>query len=45
VKLDQKLALGYYQRGNAYFEKRDYDRAFADLNDAVRYNPNYDAAF
>jgi hypothetical protein len=23
VKLDPKMASGYYQRGNAYFEKRD----------------------
>jgi tetratricopeptide (TPR) repeat protein len=45
VKLDPKMASGYYQGGNTYFEKRDWDRAIADFSKAIRYNPNYERAF
>ena len=35
----------YYNRGNAYYEKRDYDRAIADFDQAIKLNPNHDLAF
>ncbi|MDR0382532.1 MAG: tetratricopeptide repeat protein [Spirochaetaceae bacterium] len=31
---------GDYERGNAYREKEEYDRAIADCNQAIRLDPN-----
>jgi tetratricopeptide (TPR) repeat protein len=33
------LALAYGDRGKAYVDKGDYDRAIADLDEALRINP------
>jgi Flp pilus assembly protein TadD len=35
--------LAYNNRGIAYADKRDYDRAIADYNQAIRLNPNSSA--
>ena len=32
--------MAFSNRGNAYFDKHDYDRAIADLNQAIKLNPN-----
>ena len=34
------LATTYYNRGSAYNGKGEYDRAIADLNEAIRLDPN-----
>jgi tetratricopeptide (TPR) repeat protein len=39
------VACGLYQRCAAYYAKGDYDRAIADLNEAIRLDPKYAAAF
>jgi tetratricopeptide (TPR) repeat protein len=39
------VACGLYQRGTAYYAKGDYDRAIADLDEALRLEPKYAAAF
>lgn len=37
-------AVAYYNRGQAYATKKDYDRAIADFSDAIRLDPK-DAGF
>ena len=39
------MALAFSSRGNAYYNKRDYDRAIQDLTQAVKLNPNDIPAF
>ena len=39
------LAFAFYRRGNAYYEKRDYDRAILDYDQAIQMNPSYASAF
>ena len=42
---DQQLAGTFYNRGIAYFDKGDHDRAIQDYTQALRLNPNFAAAF
>ena len=37
----QIFASAYYNRGNAYYYKRNYDKAVEDYTEAIRLNPNY----
>ena len=39
------LADAFYNRGNAYAAKSDFDRAIADYDQAIRFNPNLGFAF
>src|SRR5262245_39527128 len=39
-----KLAAAYCNRGHGYTEKRDLDRAIADLDEALRLKPAYACA-
>lgn len=38
-------ARTYYHRGNAYYEKGDYDRAIENYNMAIVLNPNFSEAY
>lgn len=38
-------AEAYYNRGNAYDDKGEYDRAIADYNKAIEINPRDDKAY
>ena len=39
------LAKIYKNRGNAYYDKKDYDRAIADYSEVIRLDPKYALAF
>lgn len=38
---DPRAAAGYYYRGSCYYYLREYNRAVADENEALRRQPNY----
>ena len=42
---DPKSAIAYANRGDAWDDKGDQDRAIADLTEALRINPNYARAY
>ena len=44
-QLDPNYAEAYNNRGAAYDDKREYDRAIQDYDQAIRLNPNYALAF
>jgi tetratricopeptide (TPR) repeat protein len=35
------LAFAYYNRGNAYFDNKEHDRAIADFSEAIRLDPPF----
>ena len=43
--INPKDAAGYNKRGIGWAEKRDYDRAITDYNEALRLNPQYQFAY
>ena len=45
IRLDPNDASAYNNRGNAYFNKGDYDRAIADYTQAIRLDPNDAVAY
>jgi len=40
-----KVSELYVWRGNAWYNKKDYDNALVDYNKAIEINPNYELAF
>ncbi|MGH6835049.1 MAG: tetratricopeptide repeat protein, partial [Methylocella sp.] len=43
--LDPKLATAYYNRGLAYYDRGDHDRAIADYDAAIRLDPKHVDAY
>ena len=43
--MNPKYADAYDNRGNSYYEKKDYDRAIADYDQAIAINPNFTSAY
>src|SRR5262249_43587061 len=45
IRLDPKNALTYYNRGNAWLRKKDYDKAISDSNEAIRLDQKCEHAY
>jgi tetratricopeptide (TPR) repeat protein len=45
LKIERRNAALYNLRGTTYYQKKDYDRAEADYNEAVRIDPKYVIAY
>jgi tetratricopeptide (TPR) repeat protein len=43
--VNPKAAWAYYDRGNVYHDKGDYDRAIADYDQAIRIDPKHALAY
>ena len=37
----RNVAIAYYSRGLAYYDKRDFERAIASYNEAIRLDPKF----
>jgi tetratricopeptide (TPR) repeat protein len=45
IPVDDYNALFYFNRGNAWFEEDDYDRAIEDFDEAIRLDPEHAASY
>jgi uncharacterized caspase-like protein len=45
ISLDREYALAYYNRGNAYFNLKEYQNAMADYTEAISRNSGYALAY
>ncbi|MBI4301481.1 MAG: tetratricopeptide repeat protein [Chloroflexi bacterium] len=45
IELDPRDARAYYNRGTAYLDKEDSDRAIQDLTKAIELNPRFTQAY
>ena len=45
IRLRPEDAEAYFNRGNAYDEKREYAKALSDYNDTIRLSPRYPEAY
>jgi tetratricopeptide (TPR) repeat protein len=44
-KSQKEVSTALNNRGNAYYDKKDYDRAIADYSEALRLDPQFALAF
>ena len=44
-RLEPKYAFAYYNRGNSWWTKKEFDRAIEDYNVAIRLDPKYALAY
>ena len=45
TKKTKQEAKAAFERGNAYFEKKEYDLAINDYSEAIRLDPNFVLAY
>jgi tetratricopeptide (TPR) repeat protein len=45
IRLDSKYAIAYYNRGNSWADKGEFDKAIRDFNEAVHLDPEYKRAY
>jgi len=45
IDIDDQYFMGYLARGNAWFEKGEYDKAISDYTKAIELNPEDEAAY
>lgn len=45
IDADDKYYMGYWARGNAWHEKKEYDKAIVDYTKAIELNPAYADAY
>jgi tetratricopeptide (TPR) repeat protein len=45
IRLDPGSKTAYYERGRAYYSRRDFDKAIADQSQAIRLAPDYAPAY
>ena len=45
IRIDPTFALAYNNRGDAWFNKGDLDRAIADFSAAIKHNPSLAIAY
>ncbi len=45
IKTEPKLPLAYYERANAYRNKKQFTKAIADYSKAIKYSPNFYMAY
>ena len=45
MRVDPKIAIAYLNRGAAYNDMKQHEKAVEDINEAIRLNPKESLAF
>ena len=45
IEIDPGTPVSYINRGNAYFNMQDYERAITDFSKAIKLDPSYAIAY